>query len=152
MKIFVAKLPPDYDETDIATLFITYGDILTINLVTDRETGRSKGYAFVEMVNDEEALNAISHLDQKTVGHNKQLAVSQATERPKPAGGFNRNNRGTGGGGGYNRGGGSGYGNNRNGNYNKDRNSGGGGYNRGNNSNYNRGEGGGFKRNDNSNE
>lgn len=137
MKIFIAKLPLDYDETDIATLFITYGDILTINLVTDRETGRSKGYAFVEMVNDEEALNAISHLDQKTVGHNKQLAVSQATERPKPAGGFNRNNNNRGGGG-YNRGGNnnynrgdrsSGYGNNRNTNYNRDRNND--GYNRG---------------------
>lgn len=115
MKIFVAKLPSDYDETDIATLFITYGDISTINLVTDRETGRSKGYAFVEMPNDEEALNAISHLDQKTVGHNKQLSVSQAQERPKPASGFNRSN---------NRGGGN-YNNNRNTNYNKNRNSGG---------------------------
>jgi len=131
MKIFIAKLPPDYDETDIATLFITYGDISTINLVTDRETGRSKGYAFVEMVNDEEALNAISHLDQKTVGHNKQLSVSQAQERPKPAGGFNRNNNNRGGGGGYNRGG----------NYNNNRNS----------SGYNRGSGGagnGYKRSD----
>jgi cold-inducible RNA-binding protein len=94
MKIFVAKLPPDYDETDIATLFITYGDISTINLVTDRETGRSKGYAFIEMPNDEEALNAISHLDQKQISNNRQLSVSQAQERPRPAGngggGFNR--------------------------------------------------------------
>jgi len=130
MKIFIAKLPPDYDETDIATLFITYGDISTINLVTDRETGRSKGYAFVEMVNDEEALNAISHLDQKTVGHNKQLSVSQAQERPKPAGGFNRNSNRSGGSSGYNRGGN----NNRNTNYNKDRDSG--------------GAGNGYKRND----
>ena len=124
MKIFVANLPSDYDETDIATLFITYGDIATINLVTDRETGRSKGYAFIEMLNDEDALNAISYLDQKTVGHNKQLAVSQAQERQKPAGGFNRNNNSNRG---FNRGGN--YGNNRNTNYNKDRNSSG-GYNR----------------------
>jgi cold-inducible RNA-binding protein len=121
MKIFVAKLPPEYDETAIATLFITYGDISTINLVMDRETGRSKGYAFIEMPNDEEALNAISHLDQKTVGHNRQLSVSQAQERPRTAGGgFDRRNDRQGGfqrngnGGGFKR-------NTNNNNYNKDR-------------------------------
>ncbi|MDT3402477.1 RNA recognition motif domain-containing protein [Mucilaginibacter terrae] len=123
IKIFIAKLPLNYDETDIATLFITYGDIATINLITDRETGRSMGYAFVEMLNDEDALNAISHLDKKTVGHNKHLAVSQATERPKPTDAFNRNNNNSGGD--YNRGTNNyqrGHSSNQNTNYYKDRN------------------------------
>ncbi len=139
MKIFVAKLPPDYDETAIATLFITYGDISTINLVMDRETGRSKGYAFIEMPNDEEALNAISHLDQKTIGHNRQLSVSQAQERPKPTGGgFNRNNNNRQGGGFQRNAGGGGY--NRNNNYNKDRGPRNGNYDRS--SNYDRNKNG----------
>lgn len=128
MKIFVAKLPPEYDETDIATLFVTYGEISTINLVTDRETGRSKGYAFVEMPNDEEALNAISHLDQKQITNNKQLAVSQAQERPRTNNNFNRNS--SKGGGGYQRGG---FGNNNRNNNNKDRSSQGGNFNKGSN-------------------
>lgn len=116
MKIFVANLPPDYDEMGIATLFITYGEISTINLVTDAQTGRSKGFAFIEMPNDEEALNAISHLDKMQVTYNKQLAVSQAQERPRTNTGYSRNpSRGTGG----QRGG---YGNNRNTGYSKDRN------------------------------
>jgi len=128
MKIFVAKLPPEYDETDIATLFVTYGEISTINLVTDRETGRSKGYAFVEMPNDEEALNAISHLDQKQITNNKQLSVSQAQERPRTNNNFNRNS--SKGGGGYQRGG---FGNNNRNNNNKDRSSQGGNFNKGSN-------------------
>jgi len=117
MKIFVANLPPEYDEMGIATLFITYGEISTINLVTDPQTGRSKGFAFIEMPNDEEAINAISNLDKMQVTYNKQLAVSQAQERPRTNTGYGRKPaRGTGG----QRGG---YGNNnRNSNYNKDPN------------------------------
>lgn len=125
MKIFVANLPTDYDEMGIATLFITYGEISTINLVTDRQTGRSKGFAFIEMPNDEEALNAISHLDKMQLTYNKQLAVSQAQERPRTNTGYSRNpSRGGDG----QRGG---YSNNRNSNYNKDRNRQDRGFNRG---------------------
>ena len=117
MKIFVANLPIEYDEMGIATLFITYGDIATINLVTDPQTGRSKGFAFIEMHNDEEALNAISHLDKMQLTYNKQLAVSQAQERPRTNTGYGRNPQ---------RGGGgqrSNYGNNRTTTtHNKDRN------------------------------
>lgn len=124
MKIFVANLPIEYDEMGIATLFITYGDISTINLVTDPRTGRSKGFAFIEMPNDEEALNAISHLDKMQLTYNKQLAVSQAQERPRTNTGYGRRTPQRGGGG--QRGG---YGGgNRTTNYNKDRNDS--GYNR----------------------
>jgi len=124
MKIFVANLPTEYDEMGIATLFITYGEISTINLVTDRQTGRSKGFAFIEMPNDEEALNAISHLDKMQVTYNKQLAVSQAQERPRTNTGYNRNQpRGNGGQRGYN--------SNRGNSFNKDRNRNDKGFNRG---------------------
>jgi RNA recognition motif-containing protein len=117
MKIFVANLPIEYDEMGIATLFITYGDISTINLVTDPRTGRSKGFAFIEMPNDEEALNAISHLDKMQITYNKQLAVSQAQDRPRTNTGYSRSPQRGGGGqrGGYG-------GNNRNNNYSRDNN------------------------------
>jgi RNA recognition motif-containing protein len=142
MKIFVAKLPYQFKEADITELFAGYGEVSSVNLIMDRETGRSKCYAFVEMPNDEEANSAITGLDQKHV-FDKPIAVSQAKEREKSSGGggFQRNNprsSGGGGGGGYQpRGGGSGG---SGGGYNKDRggNSGGGGYNkdRGGNSGY----------------
>jgi RNA recognition motif-containing protein len=125
MKIFVANLPPEYDEMGIATLFITYGEISTINLVTDPQTGRSKGFAFIEMPNEEEALNAIGHLDKMQVTYNKQLAVSQAQERPRTNTGYSRNQSR----GGDNQRGN--YGNNRNNNFNKDRNRQDRGFNRG---------------------
>jgi RNA recognition motif-containing protein len=126
MKIFVANLPTEYDEMGIATLFITYGEISTINLVTDPQTGRSKGFAFIEMPNDEEALNAISNLDKMQITYNKQLAVSQAQDRPRTNTGYSRNPSRSGNG---NRGGG--YSNNRNNNYNKDHNRNDKGFNRG---------------------
>jgi RNA recognition motif-containing protein len=93
MKIFIAKLPYEYQETDIAALFAPYGEVATVNLIMDRETGRSKCYAFVEMPNESEANNAISSLDQKEI-NSKQLAVSQAQERPKTNGSSSNFNRG----------------------------------------------------------
>lgn len=91
MKIFIARLPMAYQEEDIAALFAPYGDIITVNLIIDRETGRSKWYAFVEMPNDEDATNAISNLNQKSV-QNKTLVVSRALERSKSNSGFNKGN------------------------------------------------------------
>ena len=114
MKIFIAKLPYQYQEADISELFAAYGEVASVNLIMDRETGRSKCYAFVEMPNDEEASNAITNLDEKQI-MDKAIAVSQAKERPEK----------TGGGGGFRSGGGGGY---------RGGNSGGGGYRGGNSS------------------
>jgi RNA recognition motif-containing protein len=129
MKIFVAKLPYQFKEADITELFAGYGEVSSVNLIMDRETGRSKCYAFVEMPNDDEANNAISGLDQRQV-LDKPIAVSQAKEREKTSGGgggFQRNNPRSSGGGGYQqRGGGSSSG----GGYNKDRGGNSGGYNK----------------------
>lgn len=133
MKIFIAKLPYQFQEADITELFTPYGDVSSVNLIMDRETGRSKCYAFVEMPDDEQAINAIANLDQKQV-QDKEIAVSQAKEREKPAGGGFRGGNGGGyrggnGGGGYrggNSGGGYRGGNNSGGGGYRDRNSGGG--------------------------
>ena len=126
MKIFVAKLPYQFKEADIEELFTPYGEVSSVNLVMDRETGRSKCYAFVEMPNEAAAATAITSLDQKQI-LDKALAVSQAKEREKPAGGGGGYR--SGGGGGY-RGGnsGGGYGGNSSGNYRDSSNGGGGNY------------------------
>ena len=132
MKIFIAKLPYQYQEADIAELFATYGEVASVNLIMDRETGRSKCYAFVEMPNEEEAVNAIANLDEKQI-MDKAIAVSQAKERPeRTSGGGGGFRSGGGGGGGYrggNSGGGGGYrgGNSGGGGY-RDKGNGGGGY------------------------
>ncbi|MFD2870980.1 RNA recognition motif domain-containing protein [Mucilaginibacter ximonensis] len=141
MKIFVAKLPYQYESADVSELFAPYGEVSSANVIMDRETGRSKCYAFVEMPDDDQAQEAISNLDGKSI-LDKEIAVSQAkekerTERPG-GGGFRGGNggggyRGGNGGGGY-RGGNSGGGGYRGGNggsnYGGDRNSSGGGYNK----------------------
>jgi cold-inducible RNA-binding protein len=134
MKIFIAKLPYQYQEADISELFAAYGEVASVNLIMDRETGRSKCYAFVEMPNDEEASNAITNLDEKQI-MDKAIAVSQAKERPEKTGGgggFRSSGGGSGGyrggnsgGGGY-RGGGGGGGSNG-GNY-RDKGGSGGSY------------------------
>src|SRR6202012_2056042 len=130
MKIFIAKLPYQFQEADITELFSPYGDVSSVNLIMDRETGRSKCYAFVEMPDDEQAINAIANLDQKQV-MDKEIAVSQAKEREKPAGGGGGYRGGSGGGGGYrggNGGGGGGYrGGNSGGGYRGGNGGGGGG-------------------------
>ncbi|MFD0750119.1 RNA recognition motif domain-containing protein [Mucilaginibacter calamicampi] len=133
MKIFVARLPYQYQEAQITELFAAYGTVNSVNLIMDRETGRSKCFAFVEMPDSNEANTAIAELNERKV-LDKNIAVSEAREKERPAGGgnFGGGNRGgfRGGndsGGGYKKygnddrrssGGGNGY---------RDRNSGGGG-------------------------
>ena len=107
MKIFIAKLPYQFKEADVTELFAPYGEVSTANVIMDRETGRSKCYAFVEMPNNEEALAAISGLNDKQI-LDKPIAVSEAKERTeRPAGGSSGYRGGNSGGGGY-RGGNSG--------------------------------------------
>lgn len=100
MKIFIAKLPYQFKEADVTELFAPYGEVTSANVIMDRETGRSKCYAFVEMPNAEEASAAISGLNDKQI-LDKAIAVSEAkekerTERPSGGGGYR-----SGGGGGY---------------------------------------------------
>jgi RNA recognition motif-containing protein len=122
MNIFVGSLPFKLEEADLKELFEAYGEVSSVKLINDRETGRSKGFGFVEMPDDEGAQQAISALNGSEVG-GRTIAVSQAEER-KPS-----DRKSFGGGGGGNRGGGGGYGGgggNRGG-YSKDNRGGGGG-------------------------
>lgn len=101
MKIFVAGLPYDLDDAELEEIFEKFGTIVSAKVVMDRETGKSKGFGFVEMANENEAREAIENLNDISLGK-KPLVVKAADERG-PGGG-------SGGGGGYNRPGGGGGG------------------------------------------
>ncbi len=124
MNIFVGSLPFSLEEADLRELFEAYGEVSTVKLISDRETGRSKGFGFVEMPDDESAQKAITGLNGAEV-KGRSIAVSQAEEK-KPN---DRRGGGGGYGGGGNRGGGGGYG----GGGNRGGSGGGGGYSRDNN-------------------
>ena len=100
--IFVGNLDFASTESSIRSLFEPYGNVERVNLVTDRDTGRSRGFAFVEMSDAGEADRAINALNGSQLD-GRSLNINEA--RPKPQGG--------GGGFGGNRGGGSGGGGGR---------------------------------------
>ena len=93
-------------------MFGKVGTVLSSNIIEDRETGRSRGFAFVEMSSNEEAQNAIASLNGTEV-NGRELLVNEAKPRENSGGGGGRG--GYGGGGGGNRGGGGGRGGNRGG-------------------------------------
>jgi RNA recognition motif-containing protein len=111
MNIFVAKLDYGTQSDELREVFEQYGTVESANVITDRETGRSKGFAFVEMPDDSAAEAAIAALDGSTLG-GRQIAVKKAEPRENRGGGGGGFNRGGGGGGGFkkfdNRGGGGG--------------------------------------------
>ncbi|MCO5240287.1 MAG: RNA-binding protein [Chitinophagaceae bacterium] len=119
MNLYVGNLSWTMTEDDLRNLFEQYGTVNSIKIVKDRETGRSKGFGFVEMENDTEAQNALSSLyDQEVLG--RKIVINEAQERPaKPGGGGGFKKRSFGGGGGYNKGGGGGYRDRDRGGYNK---------------------------------
>jgi RNA recognition motif-containing protein len=128
MNIFVAKLSFDTQDDDLREAFEQYGIVDSAKIIMDQSTGRSKGFGFVEMPNDDEALNAIEGLDSSDLD-GRTIVAKKAEDRENRGGGGGGNrgggggNRGGGGygGGGGNRGGGGGYGGGGNG-------GGGGGY------------------------
>jgi cold-inducible RNA-binding protein len=78
--LFVGNMSFQTTEADLTALFQPFGQIGRIHIVTDRETGRARGFAFVEMPNDAEAAKAIAELDGKELG-GRNLKVNEA--RPK---------------------------------------------------------------------
>ena len=84
MKLYVGNLPYNTSEDDLRTLFSQYGSVDSVAIITDRDTGRSKGFGFVEFGNDEEAKNAIQGLSGQEYG-GRALTVNEA--RPKTGGG-----------------------------------------------------------------
>lgn len=114
-KIYVGNLAYGIGDSDLEQMFASHGTVQSAQVIMDRETGRSKGFGFVEMGSDQEAQAAIAALNGKEV-EGRNLTVNEA--RPKESGGGGRGGYGGGGGGGGGRGrggygsggGGGGYG------------------------------------------
>jgi cold-inducible RNA-binding protein len=92
MRIFVGNLPFTTDDQELRGLFEGFGAVESAKVITDRETGRSRGFGFVEMSNENEARAAIDAMANKELG-GRNLTVNEA--RPRET-----NSRGGGGGGG----------------------------------------------------
>jgi len=109
-KIFVGNLSFNVTENDLQDMFAAHGTVLEANLMTDRMTGRPRGFGFVTMSTAEEAQAAITALNGKTVD-GRALTVNEARPREERSGGGGGGSRGGGGGGGWrDRGGGGGGG------------------------------------------
>ncbi len=108
-KLYVGNLPYSVTEADLRGLFAPAGEIASIAIITDRDTGRPRGFAFVEMADAAGAQKAISLVNGKTLD-NRQITVNEAKPQTQ------RYSSGGGGGGGYGGGrGGGGYGGGRGG-------------------------------------
>ena len=115
MKLFVAGLPYDFDDAELMEFFEKFGKVNSAKVALDKETGKSRGFAFVEMENEQDAKDAIEHLNDISLGK-KPLVVKQADDRGGSGGsgggggyrggggGGNRGGGGYGGGGGFNKG------------------------------------------------
>lgn len=84
-KLFVANFPYSTTDDELSGLFGPHGEVLSVKVATDRETGRSRGFGFVEMGSEQEADNAIRELDGFQMG-GRSLAVRVAEERARPGG------------------------------------------------------------------
>jgi RNA recognition motif-containing protein len=95
-KLYVGNIPWTVTEDQVRAYFSTIGEVRSVNIITDRETGRCRGFCFVEMENAEEAITQLNGKDFE----GRPLKVNEAKEREPRSGGG-----GGGGGGGYGRGG-----------------------------------------------
>ena len=98
MKIFVAGLPYDLDDAELMEIFEKFGEVKSAKVAMDRETGKSRGFAFVDMPNQEEAMQAIENLNDISLGK-KPMVVKAAEERSSGGGGQSRPSGPSGGGG-----------------------------------------------------
>lgn len=109
MNIFVAGLPYDLDDAELEEIFEKFGKVTSAKVAMDRQTGKSRGFGFVEMPVEEEAKDAIESLNNISLGK-KPLIVKAAEDRPgggsSGGGGYRGGSKG---GGGYNK-----FGNDRN--------------------------------------
>jgi RNA recognition motif-containing protein len=109
-KIYVGNLPWRATDAQLTQLFGAHGEVMDARIVTDRETGRSRGFGFVTMTNADAAQNAIRALNGYSL-EGRSLVVNEAREQQGGGGGGGGGfRRGGGGGGGYGGGGGGGYG------------------------------------------
>lgn len=108
MNIFVGNLSFQTTQDELHSAFAQYGNVDRVNIVTDRDTGQARGFAFVEMPDQREAETAISQLNGAEL-NGRAMNVNEARPKPAGGGGGGFGGRGRGGGGG-NRGGGGGRG------------------------------------------
>ena len=80
MNIYLGNLPYNINEDEIMELFEEYGNVSTVKLITDKFTGKSKGFGFVEMPSDDDAKKAIEELNGKEV-KGRNITVNQAREK-----------------------------------------------------------------------
>ncbi len=92
MRLYVGGLPYSTTEQDLINLFEQAGAVANASIIIDRETGRSKGFGFVEMQSDDDAQRAIQHLNGTVLG-NRTITVNEARERPARGGYQNRDRR-----------------------------------------------------------
>jgi RNA recognition motif-containing protein len=112
-KIYVGNLPWRATDAQLTEMFAAHGEVIEARIITDRETGRSRGFGFVTMANNDGAQNAIRALNGNSL-EGRALVVNEAREQQGGGGGFRRSGAGGygggGGGGGYGGGGGGGGG------------------------------------------
>ncbi|MBS1549742.1 MAG: RNA-binding protein [Chitinophagaceae bacterium] len=122
MNIYVGNLSWSMTDQDLNDLFATYGEVGSAKILKDKMSGRSKGFGFVEMADDEAAKTAIANLNETEI-QGRKLIVNESQPRPAGEGGFKKRSGGFGG----NRGGGGrgGYGGGNRGGYGGGRDSGG---------------------------
>jgi len=80
MNIYVGNIPYQMTDDELRNLFAEHGEVTSANVISDRETGRSRGFGFVEMANDSEAEAAIEALNQSSV-QGRNITVNQARPR-----------------------------------------------------------------------
>jgi RNA recognition motif-containing protein len=86
-KLYVGNLPYETTESDLQSHFAQAGAVESVTLMRDRETGRARGFAFVQMTNDSDAQAAITQLNDQPFG-GRRLMVNEARPQPERAGGF----------------------------------------------------------------
>ena len=92
MNIYVSNLSFNVQDEDLKSYFADYGEVTSAKVINDKETGRSRGFGFVEMSDDATAQKAIAELDGATVD-GRAIKVSVAKPREERSGGNNNNNR-----------------------------------------------------------
>lgn len=102
-KLFVGSLPFETSEEELRTLFEAHGEVADARIITDKFSGKSRGFGFVEMSSEEQAKKAVEQLDGSNL-EGRNIVVNEAREREKSRGGppnrFGNNRGGRGGGGG----------------------------------------------------
>lgn len=89
MNLFVAGLPYDLDDAELEEIFEKFGKVISAKVSIDRETGKSRGFGFVQMEKDADAKDAIEHLNDIYLGK-KPLVVKAAEDRPGGGGGYKK--------------------------------------------------------------